>query len=102
MMLRPGFKDGPAWPWIEKDLAASLDYTIDWSGWLAVGETLSGPAQWTVAEGLTLTSQTDTGTMSTAWLSGGAAGMSYLATAKITTSAGRTDERSFLVAVMQR
>ena len=107
-MIKPGFKDGPL-PWIEKDPAAVLDYTIDWNAaaseggpWLAAGETLVPPAVWTLPSGITKSSQIDGASASTIWLSGGTVGASYTITCKITTSAGRTDERSFLVVVKQR
>lgn len=107
-MIKAGFKDGPL-PWIEKDPAAVLDYTIDWNAastlggpWLASGETLSGGAVWTLPIGITKSSQNDTATASTIWLAGGTAGASYTITCKVTTIAGRTDERSFLVVVRQR
>ena len=108
-MLAPGFKNGPTYPWIEKDENALLDYTFDWNAsaanggpWLQTGETIQGAATWTVPAGITLDHQTDGATTSTAWLAGGTAGTSYLVTCDITTSSGRTDERSFLVAVIQR
>lgn len=107
-MIKPGFKDGPL-PWIEKDVAAVLDYSIDWNAattlggpWLATGETLSGAAVWTLPTGITKSSQTDTTTLSTVWLAGGTVGTSYTVTCKVVTSAGRTDERSFVVVVKQR
>jgi hypothetical protein len=108
MMLKSGFKDGPL-PWIEKDPAAVLDYTIDWNAasnlggpWLAPGDAIVGAATWTVPSGVNKSSQVDTATASTIWLSGGTAGQSYTLTCKILTSAGRSDERSFLVVVKQR
>jgi hypothetical protein len=107
-MITTGFKDGPL-PWIEKDPAAVLDYTLDWNAsssqggpWLAAGETLVGSAVWTLPSGITKNSQGDTATASTIWLSGGTAGASYTVACKVITSAGRSDERSFLVAVKQR
>lgn len=107
-MIKTGFKDGPL-PWIEKDPAAVLDYTIDWNAasalggpWLATGETLSGAALWTVPSDITKSGQIDGASASTIWLSGGSAGSSYTITCKIATSAGRTDERSFLLVVKHR
>jgi len=108
MMLKTGFKEGPL-PWIEKDPGAVLDYTIDWNAaatqggpWLAPGDSLAGAAIWTVPTGISKSSQVDTTSASTIWLSGGTAGMSYTLTCKIATSAGRSDERSFLVVVKKR
>jgi hypothetical protein len=106
-MLKSGFKDGP-FPWIEKDPAALLDYSIDWGAastlggpWLQTGETVSAHV-WTVPAGIIKDHQADANTISTLWLSGGTAGTSYTVTCKVTTSAGRTDERSFVVVVKVR
>lgn len=107
-MAASSFKNGVL-PWIEKDPSAVLDYTIDWNAsganggpWLQTGETITSASVWTIPTGITKTSQTDTTTMSTVWLSGGTAGTAYTITCKITTSSGRTDERSFVVVVKQR
>lgn len=84
----------------KKDPAAVLDYTIDWSRWLA-GDTITS-ASWTVPAGITQTLATNDGSSATVWLSGGTAGTSYTVKGLINTQAGRTDERSILIKVENR
>lgn len=80
------------------DPAESLDYTIDWSEVLAVGESVS-VATWSVATGLTKGAESIVSPYSTVWLSGGTAGTRYLVDCQITTSASRIFNRSFEVRV---
>lgn len=84
----------------DKDPDAILDYTVDWSRWLDTDTILT--SQWTVPTGLTQASSSNTATSATAWLSGGAAGQSYTVTNRITTTGGRTDDRSFTIRVEER
>ena len=85
-----------------KDPDAQLDYVIDWSNWLATGETITNSV-WTVPAGLTGSSQSINGGVRTiTWLSGGTVGTSYLVANIITTSQSRVDERSFVVVVEER
>lgn len=84
-----------------KDPDATLDYGCDWSEWLDAGETITA-SSWVIALGLTLESADHTSTLAVAWLSGGAAGSVYRATNRVTTSAGRTDERTLLIYVEER
>lgn len=85
-----------------KDPDSVLDYTIDWgTNWLADGETISS-SSWTVQSGLTEDSDSNTTTTATVWLSGGTAGSVYTVTNQITTSAGRTAERTLLIKVEDR
>ncbi len=58
-----------------KDPDAVLDYSIDWTTWLA-GDTLA-TSVWTVPAGITKDSETNTTSKSTVWLSGGTAGEVY-------------------------
>ena len=83
-----------------KDPEAVLDYSIDWSRWLA-GDQIA-TSSWTVPSGLEKVSDTQTGTRTTIWLRGGAIGESYSVTNRITTSGGRTDDRSFQVKIEDR
>jgi hypothetical protein len=86
-----------------KDPDAKLDYKIDWTAWLASGETVS-VSTWTVPSGITKDSDsiTDAGASTTIWLSGGTVGTDYSLTNHITTSASREDDRTIKVGVVQK
>ena len=84
-----------------KDPNAVLDYSIEWSKWLA-GDQIATSA-WTASDpALEITADSNTATRATVWLSGGAVGQSYAVTNLITTVGGRTDERSFIIQVQDR
>ena len=84
-----------------KDPSAVLDYVFDWTGWLATGETI---ANYTITAdtGITDDSSTEDAGKVTVWLSGGTAGINYKVACLITTSAGRTDERTIWIKVVDR
>lgn len=88
-----------------KDPSAILDWVFDWNDtddhWLASGETIATHTI-TVDTGLTKDSSTESGGKVTVWLSGGTAGENYKVACLITTSAGRTDERTIWVKVTNR
>lgn len=84
----------------KKDPNAVLDYSIDWTRWLA-GDQIA-TSQWQVPVGLTMITDTATTTKTTVWLSGGVAGQSYTVTNRITTTGGRTEDRSFTLSVEER
>ena len=84
-----------------KDPAATLDFTWDWSKWLADGETITAHPI-TVPAGLTLGAVTQAAGKVTAWLSGGVTGTAYRVTCRVTTSRGREDKRTITVAVRDR
>ena len=83
-----------------KDPDAVLDYAVDWTLWLAGDEIAT--SDWTVPVGLTKVTDTKTAVKTTVWLSGGQAGQSYTVTNRITTTGGRTEDRSFIVKVEER
>ena len=83
-----------------KDPNAVLDYTVDWTRWLA-GDQIA-TSDWLVPTGLAKMADSKTGSTATVWLSGGTAGQSYTVTNRITTAAGRTEDRSFIVTVEER
>ena len=83
-----------------KDPDAIKDYEIDWATWL--GTDTIATATWTVATGITKTTDSKTTTAATAWLSGGTAGADYSVACKITTAGGRTDERTITILVRQQ
>lgn len=79
-----------------KDPDAVLDYMIDWSDWLGATDTIAS-ATWTVPDGLTEDSSTETTTTATIWLSGGTAGASYALVCRVVTTEGRTDDRTITI-----
>ncbi|HTQ20858.1 hypothetical protein [Mycobacterium sp.] len=84
-----------------KDPDAVLDYSIEWSKWLA-GDQIQ-TSTWTAADpDLQAANETNTVTSTTVWLSGGTEGQSYTVTNHITRVGGRTDERSFTIQVENR
>lgn len=87
-----------------KDPDARLDYTIRWSAWLATGDTIAS-VDWAVTTGdVTIGSgayaPSVSGTSSTVWIEGGTT-MSTVR-ARITTTAGRIDDRSITVRIQER
>jgi hypothetical protein len=89
---------------VSKSSVADLDYQIDWSQWLGSDTIIS--STWTVDpdSGLTAHSDSVSGGKTTVWLSGGSSSpVSYhLVVNRITTAAGRTDQRSLLVHIVDR
>ncbi|MCC6362215.1 MAG: hypothetical protein IT165_01755 [Bryobacterales bacterium] len=83
-----------------KDPNAVLDYSIDWTRWLD-GDTIA-TSEWIVPSGLTKVTDSRTTKTATVWLSGGVASQSYTLTNRITTTGGRTEDRSFIVKVEER
>jgi hypothetical protein len=85
-----------------KDPDAVLDYSVDWSLWLA-GDEISS-SEWLLEDGAVLEKVTDahTSTNATIWLQGGEAGATYLVTNRIVTVGGRTDDRTISVKVQDR
>jgi hypothetical protein len=84
-----------------KDPSAVLDYVFDWTEWLATGETITDHTI-TADTGITVDSSTEDDGKVTVWLSGGTAGINYKVACLITTSAGRTDERTIWIKVVER
>ena len=92
-----------------KDPSAVLDYVFDWTEWLATGETIAVDSETgeklitiTADTGITVDSSTEDDGKVTVWLSGGTAGINYKVACLITTSAGRTDERTIWIKVVER
>ena len=84
-----------------KDPDAVLDYSVDWSKWLA-GDQIE-TSTWFVSDpAFEPSDDSNTTTRATVWLAGGVAGHSYTLTNRITTFGGRTDERSLVIQVQDR
>ena len=84
-----------------KDPDANLDYSVDWSDWLVTGDNIASTL-WTVPAGLTKGAESEADGICTIYLSGGTAGSDYEVACRITTAAGRIDERTITVMVRQR
>ena len=88
-----------------KDPDAILDYQLDWTQYLAEGDTIDS-AEWSVAgdlPDLTVDTGIATGTVTTVWLSGGIAAESpYVVTCHIETVQGRADDRSIQIKIGER
>lgn len=94
-----------------KDPAETLDYSIDMSrelvnringsGTVIGTDTITG-VTWTVPTGLTEVTSSMTASSVTIWLSGGSLFSSYDVRATITTSNGRTYERSFIINIVEK
>lgn len=84
-----------------KDPAATLDYVFDWSDWLVDDDAIASHTV-TADTGITVASSTATTTHVTVWLSGGTAGTWYTVQCRITTSGGRTDDRTISIRVMEQ
>ena len=93
-----------------KDPSAVLDYVFDWKEeCLATGETIAVDSETgeklitiTADTGITVDSSTEDAGKVTVWLSGGTAGINYKVACLITTTAGRTDERTIWIKVVER
>lgn len=85
--------------WSPKDPSEVMDYTINWTNLLVGAETIS-TSTWSVSpSGLTLGTESDATPNTSIWLSGGTAGTTYMVNCRITTSGGRTHERTILIEV---
>lgn len=74
---------------------ADLDYTIDWTDWLA-GDTIA-TSTWTLPSGITKDHDTSDATSATIWVSGGVVLFSYRLVNHITTAGGRVNDRSIII-----
>ena len=107
--MADGFvQDAKTLKWsISKDPNAVLDYVEDWTLWLdAVADsivskdvTATGSA---VGSTVAVASSSIVGKTVVAWISGGIAGESVTVRMRITTAAGRTDDRSFYIKIKER
>lgn len=91
-------------PWITKDPDAVLDYSFDWTDWLNAGELIDSHV--VTVDGVTKDSDTRSGAIVTAWVSGGAAIVGQMAsvTCKITTNSvpARTEQRTVYLRIRER
>ena len=81
-----------------KDPGATLDFYVDWSEWLNSDTIVS--SEWFTEPGITIVRSLNTVQIATVWLSGGTNRDFYIVTNRITTAAGRIDERSIKISVI--
>ncbi|PXW75998.1 hypothetical protein C7451_106162 [Blastomonas natatoria] len=85
-----------------KDPDATLDYELNWSTWLADGETITAQTVTCDNDDITISAVTQAAGVVRFRVAGGTAGSSYLVTCEVTTSAGQTDQRTMLIPVRER
>lgn len=87
-----------------KDPASSVDYSFDWSGWLATNERIT-ETDWTIdppsSEAPKLGTRVEVGSTKGIYVSGGQAGHRYRLSCAIKTDAGREATRSLTLRVME-
>jgi hypothetical protein len=94
---------------IDKDPDATLDYSFDWTAWLALnpGDAIAD-AEFIVDPSLTVVNQSNDGNTATVWLSGGTAPTGapnkLRVTCRITTTntPSRIDDRSIFLKIVER
>lgn len=97
--------DNPDRPTIAHDPNAVLDYSEDWTAWLAAAgaDTIQSATmilETTLASGPVAVAW-DANTV-TGWVTGGTPGKTHRVTFRITTVGGRTDDRSVFLKVKER
>ncbi len=97
MASSTGYEYDNTGAFIRKDPASVLDYTINFTNWLASGDTITGTPTWTADTGITKGTETNTTTAATLFLSGGTAGDIYEIKCVAVTGNGRTVARRFRV-----
>lgn len=79
-----------------KDPSSTIDYGVDWSGYISQGEIITD-SEWQYGSGITGTIESNNDSETRVMLTGGVSGSLYTLTNRITTSAGRVDERSMYI-----
>lgn len=77
-----------------------LDYTFDWTAWLAAGEAITANTV-TPASGVVVVSSVASATTVTTTLSGGTAGQLARITCLISTNQGRTEEAAIYLQITE-
>lgn len=86
---------------VPKDPDSIVDYGLDWADWLTGGETITA-SSWPSLGDLTNESDSFTTTATAIFISGGVAGATYTLTNRITTSAGRVEDRSIKISCREK
>lgn len=80
----------------EMDPDEVLDFSVDWSEWLATGDSIS-TAAWSAGDGVTIDSSSVAGAVATVWLSAPDVGERHVVTCHVVTAQGREGEQSITV-----
>lgn len=86
----------------QKDPADILDYSIDWSQWLAAGDFISTSTWTSYNPAITLATNNFGTATTTIWATGGTAGEVYNIGNVIITNDGRQEERRIELTVLFR
>jgi len=86
----------------KKDPDATLDYTFDWSAYLTPLSDVIQSATFVADAPLITSNPSHTPTAATCFVSGGVAGTQLTLTCRITTTGGRTDDRSITLKIVNR
>lgn len=92
----------PDKPVITKDPDAVLDYSQDWSAWLTEISDAIASASVAAEVPLVISDTIVTGSKVTTMIGGGVVTKTHAVTFRITTVAGRIDERSIYLKIRQR
>lgn len=84
---------------LNKDPSAVKDYGIDWVLWMSSGDTISSSVF--SAGTLNVTSSSVSSHTTMCFIGSGTADNTHRVTNRITTSQGRTDERSFSLRIIE-
>jgi len=87
---------------LTKDPNAILDYIFDWSDWLDENETINSHQILVELGSVVVDSNERNGAQITVWLSGGNDQETARVVCRITTSAGRVDDRSLWLRIANR
>lgn len=96
------YTGGPAKPTIDKDPDAVLDYSFDFAPWLTPLSDTIASADFILETPLEEDRRVVETLTAVVWLKGGVPGSTHRATCRITTTAGRVDDRSIFLKIKQR
>lgn len=86
----------------KKDPDATLDYTFDWTAYLAAEGDLISSVAWVLSTGLLQVSAVPSTTAPSVFVSGGVLDNTESVTCRITTTGGRIDDRTAFLTIVQR
>jgi hypothetical protein len=96
------FKDSLGRRAARKDPDAVLDYSFDWALWLEEAQDTLSSADITAIGSVVIDSQSLTGSVATAIVSGGTVGIEAGLRCRILTAGGRIDERSLMLVIREQ